>query len=407
MKERKEIFMFFRKTLLILFAFAFLLGCGKTEEPKQEAGHGTDKHTEEKGHQDEHTGVITLSPEAIEHAGIKTEAISLRPISVEYAFTGKVSVNETRLAHVGPRIPGRAVEVFANPGDYVKKGQPLAIIDSPELGEAQSQYLKAKTAFEIAEKSFERAKIVLEGKVISTGEFQRREGEYLSAKTELKAADDKLHLLGMMEKEIAAIGKEHTINSRVAIYSPISGAVIERHLTLGEVVEPVKPLFTVADLSNLWVIADVTEVDIPKIKKKQNVAIVVSAYPEKVFNGKLSYISEVIDPETRSVKVRAEVDNAKGMLKPEMFATVRISTSEREKVLAVPESAVQRDGDKSIVFVAIDEHEFEKRVIEVGPRIDGLHRILSGIKEGEKIVVKGAFTLKSEGQKGELAEHEH
>lgn len=260
--------MVFRKTLLILFAVAFLLGCGKTEEPKQEAGHGTDKHTEEKGHQDEHTGVITLSPEAIENAGIKTEEISLRPISVEYAFTGKVSVNETRLAHVGPRIPGRAVEVFANPGDYVKKGRPLAIIDSPELGEAQSQYLKAKTAFEIAEKSFERAKIVLEGKVISTGEFQRREGEYLSAKTELKAADDKLHLLGMMEKEIAAIGKEHTINSRVAIYSPISGAVIERHLTLGEVVEPVKPLFTVADLSNLWVIADVTEVDIPQDKKK-------------------------------------------------------------------------------------------------------------------------------------------
>lgn len=130
----------------------------------------------------------------------------------------------------------------------------------------------------------------------------------------------------------------------------------------------------------------------------------VSAYPEKVFNGKLSYISEVIDPETRAVKVRAEVDNAKGMLKPEMFATVRIFTSEREKVLAVPESAVQRDGDKSIVFVTVDERKFEKRVIEIGPRIDGLHRILSGVKEGEKIVVKGAFTLKSEGQKGELAE---
>jgi cobalt-zinc-cadmium efflux system membrane fusion protein len=406
MKTRKEIFMVFRKTLLILFALAFLLGCGKSEEPKKEAGNGTDRHVEEKDHRDEQPGVITLGPEAIAHAGIKTEAISLRPVSVEYAFTGKVSVNETRLAHVGPRIPGRAIEVFANPGDYVKKGQPLAVIDSPELGEAQSQYLKAKTAFEIAEKSFERAKIVLEGKVISTGEFQRREGEYLSAKTELKAAEDRLHLLGMTEKEISAIGKEHTINSRVAIYSPISGAVIERHLTLGEVVEPVKPLFTVADLSNLWVIADIPEADIPKIKKGQSVAIVVSPYPEKVFKGKISYISDVIDTETRSVKVRAEVDNAKGTLKPEMFATVRISTSEKGKVLAIPESAVQREGNKSIVFVAVDEHEFEKRVVEIGPRLDGLHRVLSGVKEGEKIVVKGAFILKSEGQKGELAEHE-
>ncbi|CAG0994607.1 Cobalt-zinc-cadmium resistance protein CzcB [Gammaproteobacteria bacterium] len=403
--------MVFRKIFVVLFAFAIFAGCGKSEEPPKEAGHG-DSHAEEAGHKDEHAdgehaGVIALSPEAVQQAGIKTEPVSMKPVSVEYAFTGKVSVNETTLAHVGPRIPGRAVEVFANTGDYVKKGQRLAIIDSTELGEAQSQYLKAKTAYEIAEKSYERAKIVLEGKVISTGEFQRREGEYLSAKADLKATDDRLHLFGMTEKEISAIGKEHTVNSRVAIYSPISGAVIERHLTLGEVVEPVKPLFTVADLSNLWVIADVTEADIPKVKKGQTALVTVSPYPEKTLKGKVSYISEVIDPETRGVKVRVEVQNGKGVLKPEMFATVKISTSEKEKVLAVPESALQREGDKSIVFVAIDEHEFEERAVEVGPRLNGLHRIISGLKEGENVVVKGAFTLKSEGQKGELAEHEH
>ena len=259
--------MLLRKTILILFALAFLLGCGRSEEPKKEAAQSAQGHEEGKDHQDEHPGVIRLSSEAMEHAGIKIEEISLRPVGVEYAFTGKVSVNEKMLAHVGPRIPGRAVEVYANPGDYVKKGQPLAMIDSPELGEAQSHYLKAKTAFEIAEKSFERAKIVLEGKVISTGEFQRREGEHLSAKAELKAAEDRLHLFGMTEMEVSAIGKEHTINSKVAIYSPLSGTVIERHLTLGEVVEPVKPLFTVADLLILWVIADVPETDIPKIKR--------------------------------------------------------------------------------------------------------------------------------------------
>ncbi len=133
----------------------------------------------------------------------------------------------------------------------------------------------------------------------------------------------------------------------------------------------------------------------------------MSPYPEKIFKGKISYISEVIDPETRGVKVRVEVQNAKGLLKPEMFATVKITTSEKEKVLAVPESALQRDGDKTVVFVAKDEHEFEKRTVEAGPRLNGIHRILSGLQEGETVVVKGAFTLKSEGQKGELAEHEH
>lgn len=295
--------MFLRKTILVLFASTLLLGCGNAQEPKQGTAHESPEvPNENKVRRDEHPGIIKLSPEAMGHAGIKTEAISLRPIRVEYAFTGRVSVNETRLAHVGPRIPGRTVEVYVNLGDSVRKGDPLAVIDSPELGEAQSQYLKAKTNFEIAEKSYERARVVLEGKVISTGEFQRREGEYLSAKADLRAAEDRLHLFGMTDEEIASIDKEHTINSRVAIYAPISGAVIERHLTLGEVVEPVKPLFTIADLSNIWVIADIPERDIPKIKKGQSIAVTVSPYPEKVFRGKISYISELIDPETRSVK---------------------------------------------------------------------------------------------------------
>jgi len=403
--------MVLRKILVFLFAFTIFAGCDNSAESSKEAGH-RDSHAEEAGHKDEHSdgehaGVIALSPEATKLAGIVTEPVSMKPVNVEYSFTGKVSVNETTLAHVGPRIPGRAVEVFVSAGDLVKKGQRLAIIDSPELGEAQSQYLKAKTAYEIAEKSYERAKIVLEGKVISTGEFQRREGEYLTAKADLKATDDRLHLLGMTEKEISAIGKEHTISSKVAIYSPISGAIIERHLTLGEVVEPVKPLFTVADLSNLWVIADVTEADIPKVKKGQTAFVTVSPYPEKTLKGKVSYISEVIDPETRGVKVRVEVQNTKGVLKPEMFATVKISTSEKERVLAVPESALQREGDRTIVFVAIDDHEFEERSVEAGPRLNGLHRILSGVKEGEKVVVKGAFTLKSEAQKGEMEGHGH
>jgi cobalt-zinc-cadmium efflux system membrane fusion protein len=403
--------MFQNKIFLILIAAIFIFGCNgsKQQEAKDEVA--------QEEHKKEEPGLILLKPEAVEKAGIRVEAVSLRPFKVEYTFPAKVSVNETRLAHVGPRISGRAVEVYANLGDYVEKGRALVIIDSTEIGEAQSQYLKARTNFEIAEKSYARAKIILEGKVISTGEFQRREGEYLSAKTELKATEDRLHLLGMTEEEIVSIGKGHTINSKVAIYTPLSGTVIERHLTLGEVVEPIKPLFTIADLSNLWVIADIPERDIAKIKKGQGVGVIVSAYPEKVFRGKVSYISETIDPETRTVKVRAEVANppappfAKGgtggLLKPEMFATVRIATAEKENILAIPESAVQREGDKTIVFAVKGENVFEKRVVSLGPETNGFHQVLSGLEKGERIVTKGAFTLKSEGMKGEMEEHGH
>ncbi|HLB05087.1 MAG TPA: efflux RND transporter periplasmic adaptor subunit, partial [Thermodesulfobacteriota bacterium] len=325
---------------------------------------------------------------------------------IESSFPGKVSVNETRLAHVGPRIAGRAVEVFANLGDFIKKGQPVAVIDSPELGEAQSQYLKAKTNLQVAEKSYERAKIVVEGKVISTGEFQRREGEYLSATTEAKAAEDRLHLLGMTDDEVSAIGKGHTISSRVAIYAPVTGTVIERHLTLGEVVEPAEPLFTIADLSNLWVIADIPENDISMVKKGQKVSVAVPSYPDAEFIGKVTYISDTVEPATRSVKVRAEVENLKGTLKPEMFATVKVGTGKMD-ALAIPESAVQREGEKTIVFVAEDEITFQKRVVTLGPEVDGYHQVISGLEKGERIVTKGAFTLKSEGMKGEMEGHGH
>jgi len=397
--------MFHRKMFVVLIAAVLLLGCGKSQEPKQEGVDEIKGQQEKtKGHPDEKQELIKLNKEAIDRAGIEIGAVSLRPLKVEHTFSGRISVNEMRLAHIGPRILGRAIEIYANLGDAVEKGMPLAMIDSPELGEAQSQYLKARTTFEIAEKSYERAKIILEGKVISTGEFQRREGEFIVAKTELKATEDRLHLLGMTDKEILDIGREHTINSRAAIYAPLSGAIIERHITLGEVVEPVKPLFTIADLSALWVIADIPEGDIPKIKKGQDVAVTISPYPEKVFKGNISYIAGVIDPETRTVKVRAEVENPKGLLKPEMFATVRISTSEKKGVLAIPGSAIQRDGDKTIVFVEKGESAFEKRPVEIGPEVDGYHPVVSGLKGGERIVVKGAFTLKSETMKGMMEE---
>jgi len=397
--------MFLKKFFLISIAVILLsAGCERAGQEGQKAvspAEGQKGQTQEAG---ENPELITLKPEAVEQAGIKTERVSLRSLRGEQVFSGKVSVNETRLAHVGSRISGRAVAVSANPGDNVEKGQSLAIIDSPELGEAQSQYLKAATNLGVAEKSYERAKMLLEGKVVSTGEFQRREGEYLSAKTEAKAAEDRLHLLGMTNEEISAIGKGHTINSRVPIYSPIPGTIIEKHLTLGEVLEPVKPLFVIADLSNLWVIADVPERDIPKIKKGQRVAITVSPYPEKVFSGKIGYVSETIDPETRTIKVRAELGNPGRMLKPEMFATIKISTMEKENVLVIPVSAIQREGENTIVFVSRRGNAFEKRMVAIGPEMDGFHQVISGLKGGESVVTAGAFTLKSETMKGLMEE---
>ncbi len=396
--------MFYRKSLVLLAALILIAGCGGPADETGDRGADGAVRQEKALSGEPGAGLIHIREDSLERAGIVVEKVRKRPLPMKASFSGVVSVDETRIAHVGPRIQGRAVEVFANLGDYVKKGQPLAVIDSPEIGEAQSQYLKARTRFSIAEKSYERAKIILKGKVISTGEFQRREGEYLSARTELKAAEDRLHILGMSEKEIAAIGREHTIDSKVAIYAPLSGKVIERHLTLGEVVEPVKSIYTIADLANLWVIAEIPERDIPRVRKGQRVEVSVLPYPDKVFPARITYVADLIDSETRMVKVRAEVKNTGGLLKPRMFAAVTIAAPEKERVLAVPEGAVQREGARTVVFVKKAPGVFEKRTVKLGQGSGGYHQVLAGLSEGEPIVVKGAFILKSEEKKGELAE---
>jgi cobalt-zinc-cadmium efflux system membrane fusion protein len=387
-----------KKTLLGVMVLVFLVSfssCGKGEE----ANH------EEETHEKKDANLVQLK--STETANIRIEEVSLRSLENVLQVPGNVQFNENKLAHVGSRVPGRVVEVRANLGDKVKQGDSLAIIDSTELGTAQSEYLKAKANFLAQEKAYERAKKLLEGKAISLGEYQKREAEYMTVRAEFKAAEDKLHLLGLSEAEVKRIGSEHVINSKVAVRAPFSGTVVERHATLGEVIEPAANLFTLADLSTLWVIADLPEKDITLAKTGLPVEIKVSSYPDEVFKGTVAYIADQIDPSTRTVKVRTEVDNSLGKLKPEMFATIFITTQIMSDVLAIPQEAVQTDGNKKIVFIDKGNGGFEKREVSLGNQVDSFYQVVSGVKPGERIVTKGSFLLKSEAEKGEIGGHGH
>jgi cobalt-zinc-cadmium efflux system membrane fusion protein len=388
--------------LSLILGILLYLAC----TPGDEAGPAKEKEVsaEKSTPQEEKPGLIILDPEAQERAEIMIEDVSFRPLKLELQFPGTIRANETKLAHVGSRIQGRIVKVMVGLGDYVGKGEGLAVIDSPELGQAQSEYLSARARLVVAEKGFERAKALVEGKVIGTGEFQRREGDYILMKEEVRAAENRLILLGMTEWEVGGLGRERFIRAHIAITSPFSGTVIEQDTATGEVVEPVKTLFTIADLSILWGIADIPEKDLAKIKKGLTTEVLVSAYPQGRFRGKITYLSDTIDPSSRTLKVRIEVENPKGRLKPEMFASFRILTEETEKILTVPVLAVQREGEKSIVFVSHQGKGFEKRAVELGPEVQGYYPVLSGLQQGEKIVTKGAFILKSETMKGLMEE---
>jgi cobalt-zinc-cadmium efflux system membrane fusion protein len=346
--------------------------------------------------------IIRLSEAGLQAADLQMERVQARPYKRSLRVSGVVKPDPNRLVDVSSLIPGRAVDVLVNIGDRARPGQVMARVDSTELGLAQSDYLKSQAHLGVAEKALERARQLLEAKVIGTGEFQRREGDTLAARADHRAAKERLVLLGMTEQEIAQLARTQQINSRASIRSPLEGAVIERHVNLGEVIDPRTKLFVVADLSRLWVMADVHEKDIPQVQLGLPVQIQVTPYPDQIFNGVVVHIGEVIEAATRTVKVRTEVPNPDGRLKPEMFATVMIVTTTEDRVLAVPTLAVQKDRGHDIVFVQTDKTQFQPREVTLGEPSGDYVPVLKGLAEGDQIVTKGSFILKSEMNKQDM-----
>jgi cobalt-zinc-cadmium efflux system membrane fusion protein len=309
--------------------------------------------------------------------------------------------NQRAVADITALVRGRVIDVYADVGQEVAAGQLLAILYSSELGMAQSSYLKAKAKLYVAERAYERAKLLLEEKVIGVAEAQRREGEMLSTRAEAREGHDRLLILGMEEDQIRGLERDQKIRSYVPIEAPFDGRVIARNLTKGEVVETSEKLFVVADLSQVWVLANIPEKDIPFIPPEnspeaQAVEVRLSAYPGEVFHGRITYIGDVLDPATRTMRLRLELPNSARKLKPEMYATIRVYSAPEQNVLVVPEAAIQRDRDRRFVFVERDGSSFEAQNVKVGESNGEVVKVLDGLREGETIVTHGAFVLKSE-----------
>ncbi|MBS0154664.1 MAG: efflux RND transporter periplasmic adaptor subunit [Nitrospira sp.] len=337
---------------------------------------------------------------------IQTERVGYRSMRMSLkAQGGKILPNENRLAHLGPRVPGRIVAVYANLGDRVESGQRLLLLDSPAFGEAQLEYRKRRTAMRVSEKAFERAKALSAEGAIGISEYQRREAEYENAKAELYEAEEKLHLLGMAEREIQRLSTEQLPHAEVAqvfLRAPFSGEIIERNATVGEVVDSSKTLFTVADLSTVWVRADFPEQQIGMLKTGLVVEVRVSAYPETVFQGTITYIGAMIDPATRTITARSQIPNSDRRLRPEMFAEVTVRTQE-QSLLAVPRAALQQVGNRTMVFVTRGLRRFEWLEVTTGESSNEYVQIKAGLKEGEEIVTEGSYALKSEALRGQMS----
>ncbi|ABQ27518.1 efflux RND transporter periplasmic adaptor subunit [Geotalea uraniireducens] len=370
----------------------------------EEAGHKEEGH---EGH-DEHgeAGSVKMTAEVQKQNGVVVVPAKKQRLAGVISATGKVEANADRIAHVSPRISGKIVSVKASLGDSVSAGQALATLDSVELGEALGRYHQSKTKLALAQSNMDRIKNLVEKKIAARKDILQAETDYKTAQTELHTDEERLSLYGVAASDLK--GESHK-KPLLPVRSPISGIITEKHAIVGELADPSKSLYTVADLSSVWVMVDVNEKDLAKVRKGQAAIVSVGAFPDLKLKGRITYIADLVDEATRTVKARIEVANPGRKLKPEMFATVELALpADAPPVVAVPEDALQDLDGKKVIFVAESEIEFAARQIQSGRATGGVVEIVSGLKEGERYAVKGAFILKSEVKKGEMTdEHGH
>lgn len=382
-----------------------LAGCGdKPKTPENEAKqpkHAEPASKEGTASKEEKPGekgaekLLALSDEEAQREGIKVQKLELQEKAEQVMVTATIQANQDKLAHVGPRVPGRVVKVNASLGDRVKSGQPLAELDSIDLGEAHSGYLQASSEAGVAQANFERAQRLNADNIIPEKDYLRARAEHEKARAALRAASDKLRMMG--------VDPDKHSGSVFPLTAPFAGTIIEKKAVLGELATPDQSLFTVADLSTLWIESDLFEKNLGKVKVGAQATVTISAYPEEVFKGRLTYISSTMNKETRTVKARVEVPNPDGRLKPEMFATVAIGTGGSAKALLVPEGAVLLLQGQPTVFVA-ERGGFEPRAVEVGERAQGYVVLKSGVAAGETVVVSGAYALKARLLKSQIGD---
>jgi len=309
------------------------------------------------------------------------------------AATGKVTFDDERVSRVASPVSGRVVELLAHPGDRVRQGQGLLVIASPDAQSAVADQVAALADEAVASRNLDRQRRLFRDQAVSQKDVLQAESDATKAAAALARAAGRLEVLGIDPRSPDAR------TSRFVLRAPLSGVVVERPAFPGMEVRPDSgtPLATVADLTRLWVMADVYERDLSRVARGQVATVRLASEPGRTYQGRVAHVGELVDPATRTVKVRIEVDNPRLELKPEMFARVVIQGATPDvPVLMVPASAVLSDGDASAVVVAAGEGRFVKRSVEVGGEQDGRVRILSGVQPGERVVVDGALYLKTE-----------
>lgn len=357
--------------------------------------------------------VVQVELQSQKDVGIAVEPAAVRTLQGSLSATGVVSEDPARVAHVRTLARGLIEKIYAKLGERVSAGAPLVEYDNIELGlslgeyqSAQAELRRGLTDLDVKTKIAERSQAMLKVGAVAQTTHDLREAEVKDAEAKVGAAranvskiEEQIHRFGLDDDALAKVLSQRTPTAHPASHSvvkaPFAGVVTSQHAVGSEVVEEGTELLAVTDMSSLWVLADVYEKDLSQVRTGQAVRVRVASYPQQTFPGKITYVGDVIDPKTRTAKVRCVVVNQSGLLKLEMFATVEIPAGQTGPSLAVPSSSVQQIDGRPVVFVRTSETTFQKREVQTGLESEGYTEIRAGVKPGEAVVARGSFVVKT------------
>jgi cobalt-zinc-cadmium efflux system membrane fusion protein len=354
--------------------------------------------------------VARFQPTPAQWASLGMEPVKAMTFRSEHLTEGKISINEDHATPVYPPYAGRVTRLMAKPGDTVERGQPLFYIEAADMVQAQNDFLtalaainRAKSRVSITEIIEKQNRTLYEGKAVALRDMQTAQADLAQARADLRtvesaleAARNRLAILGKTDREIAAFQEHGKISSETPIYAPLSGTVLQRKIGPGQYVSytstgAVDPVFTIGDLSTVWMVAFVRENDAPKVRVGQQLDFTVLAYPKTVFKANIDHVAASLDPGIRRLTARATIDNSKGQFKPEMFTSVTIYTDEGDSGLSVPREAVIYEADNARVWVARSDKTVELRQIKTGITRGNVVQVLQGLQPGEIVVTKGSL----------------
>jgi cobalt-zinc-cadmium efflux system membrane fusion protein len=337
----------------------------------------------------------TFRPTAQQLKTLTIEPVARHQFVSQEITEGKIAVNGDHSTPVFSPYSGRVTRVIAGLGDTVRAGQPLASIEASEFVQAQNDLATALAQVKLARSSEARKHALYDAKGGSMADWQQAQADLSAAETALQSVRNRLRILGYSDRAIDALPGEQHAGPVAQILAPISGVIVDRQVGPGQYAQAgaSTPVFTIADMSSVWMIGNVREADAAHIQRGQTVEVGVLAYPDRTFTARVIYIAPTIDPNTHRLTVRAVIDNADGALKPEMFATFRILTSEGSQSLAVPASAVVYEGDSAHVWVLQSADALAIRPIRAGRDNGGFVEVLDGLKPGERVVTRGSLFI--------------